>query len=187
MKPSHTIRPDFDDPNLVSATGLVPALRLAESAGFYDRLDDLTVPSSNASAKAASVVGGMLAGADSIDDLDLLRHGGMSRLFAGVRAPSTLGTFLRSHPRACAAARQDRRKDHAVAVTASTATRSPGAVHHSAGRYSLRSRPIWERWARYQLKHQVSLIGPPTAASDDAASPSSQVPRAGDRNVGLTS
>jgi hypothetical protein len=38
----------------------------------------------------------MLAGADSIDDLDLLRHGGMPRLFAGVRAPSTLGTLLRS-------------------------------------------------------------------------------------------
>jgi len=42
------------------------------------------------------VVGAMLAGADSIDDLDLLRHGGMGRLFAGVRAPSTLGTFLRT-------------------------------------------------------------------------------------------
>jgi hypothetical protein len=38
----------------------------------------------------------MLAGADSIDDLDLLRHGGMGRLFGGVRAPSTLGTFLRT-------------------------------------------------------------------------------------------
>jgi len=96
VKASHTIRPVFDDPNLVSAAGLVPALRLAESAGFYDFLEGLTVPSANASAKAASVVGGMLAGADSIDDLDLLRHGGMGRLFGGVRAPSTLGTFLRS-------------------------------------------------------------------------------------------
>ena len=38
----------------------------------------------------------MVAGADSIDDMDLLRHGAMDRLFAGVRAPSTLGTFLRS-------------------------------------------------------------------------------------------
>ena len=28
--------------------------------------------------------------------MDLLRHGGMGRLFTGVRAPSTLGTFLRS-------------------------------------------------------------------------------------------
>jgi hypothetical protein len=38
----------------------------------------------------------MVAGADSIDDMDLLRHGGMGRLFTGIRAPSTLGTFLRS-------------------------------------------------------------------------------------------
>ena len=96
MKPSHTVRPVFDDPNLVSAAGLVPVLRLAESAGLYDMLGELTVPSPNAGAKTASVVGGMLAGADSIDDLDVLRHGGMGRLFAGVRAPSTLGTFLRS-------------------------------------------------------------------------------------------
>jgi hypothetical protein len=96
VKPSHTIRPVFDDPNLVSAAGLVPALRLAESAGFHDLLGGLSVPAANAGAKAASVVGGMLAGADSIDDLDLLRHGGMVRLFGGVRAPSTLGTFLRS-------------------------------------------------------------------------------------------
>ena len=96
MKPSHKVRPVFDDPNVVSTAGLVPALRLAESAGLYDLLDALTVPSPNAAAKTASVLGGMLAGADSIDDLDLLRHGGMSKLFSGVRAPSTLGTFLRS-------------------------------------------------------------------------------------------
>src|SRR4051812_28008217 len=38
----------------------------------------------------------MLAGADSIDDMDVLRHGGMTKVFGGVRAPSTLGTFLRS-------------------------------------------------------------------------------------------
>ncbi len=96
MKPSHTVRAAFDDPNLVSAAGLLPVLRLAESAGWYDLLGQLTVSSPNAAAKVSSVVGGMLAGADSIDDLDLLRHGGMGRLFGGVRAPSTLGTFLRS-------------------------------------------------------------------------------------------
>ncbi len=38
----------------------------------------------------------MVAGADSIEDLALLRHGAMRRLFTGIRAPSTLGTFLRS-------------------------------------------------------------------------------------------
>ncbi|HSR25378.1 MAG TPA: IS1380 family transposase, partial [Candidatus Eisenbacteria bacterium] len=38
----------------------------------------------------------MAAGADSIDDMDVLRHGAMPDLFGGVRAPSTLGSFLRS-------------------------------------------------------------------------------------------
>ena len=38
----------------------------------------------------------MVAGADSIDDMDVLRHGMMGRLFTGVRAPSTLGMFLRT-------------------------------------------------------------------------------------------
>ena len=46
--------------------------------------------------KVTALVAGMVAGADSIDDMDLLRHGAMDRLFTGVRAPSTLGTFLRS-------------------------------------------------------------------------------------------
>ena len=38
----------------------------------------------------------MIAGADSIDDMDVLRHGAMPALFGGIRAPSTLGSFLRS-------------------------------------------------------------------------------------------
>jgi len=97
VKASHTIRSVFDDPNLVSAAGLVPALRLAESAGLHDLLEQrLSLDSPNPDAKATCVVGGMLAGADSIEDLDLLRHGGMGRLFGGVRAPSTLGTYLRA-------------------------------------------------------------------------------------------
>ena len=43
-----------------------------------------------------ALVAGMVAGADRIDGMGLLRHGGMARLFAGPRAPSTLGTFLRA-------------------------------------------------------------------------------------------
>jgi hypothetical protein len=46
--------------------------------------------------KITGLVAGMVARADSIADMDLLRHGAMGRLFTGVRAPSTLGTFLRS-------------------------------------------------------------------------------------------
>lgn len=38
----------------------------------------------------------MVAGGDSIDDLDRLRHGGMGWLCFGTRAPSTWGTFLRA-------------------------------------------------------------------------------------------
>jgi hypothetical protein len=44
----------------------------------------------------SALVAGMAVGADSFDDIDLLRRGAMGRLFAGVRAPSTLGTFLRA-------------------------------------------------------------------------------------------
>ena len=50
----------------------------------------------NAPVKIACLAAGMAAGADSIDDMDLLRHGAMPVLFGGIRAPSTLGSFLRS-------------------------------------------------------------------------------------------
>lgn len=97
MKACHSIVPVFDDPNLVSAAGLVPVLELAARAGLDGLLaEHVSVPSPNAVAKSRNVIAGMLAGADSIDDLDVLRSGGMARLVVGVRAPSTLGTFLRS-------------------------------------------------------------------------------------------
>jgi len=97
MQASHRVSAVFDDPNLIGSAGLLPVMRLAERAGLHDLLHEhLTVASPNAAPKAASVVAGMLAGADCIDDLDVLRHGGMGKVFSGVRAPSTLGTFLRT-------------------------------------------------------------------------------------------
>ena len=50
----------------------------------------------NAGLKVTALVAGMLAGADSIDDMSLLRHGAMRKLFTGTYAPSTLGSFLRA-------------------------------------------------------------------------------------------
>jgi hypothetical protein len=47
--------------------------------------------------KVPCLVAGMAAGAGSIDDMDLLRHGAMPDLFGGIRAPSTLGSHLRSY------------------------------------------------------------------------------------------
>ena len=100
MRVCHGFTAVFDDPNLVSCAGLAPVLRLAERAGLqrlaaeHVRIDH---PGGRfAGVKVSALVAGMVAGADSIEDMDLLRHGGMARLFGGVRAPSTLGTFLRT-------------------------------------------------------------------------------------------
>jgi len=86
----------FDDPNLVAHAGLVPLLRLAESSGVRAALEGVGVASPNRAGKALCVIAGMAAGADSIDGMDVLRAGGMPRLFGQVAAPSTLGTFLRA-------------------------------------------------------------------------------------------
>ncbi|WP_426999211.1 transcriptional regulator [Pseudarthrobacter sp. N5] len=50
----------------------------------------------NAGLKLTALVAGMVAGADCIDDLGLLRHGAMGKLFKGTYAPSTIGSFLRT-------------------------------------------------------------------------------------------
>ena len=73
-------------------------LALAESVGLRSLADkQLSVPTdkgANAGLKVASLVARMVAGADSIDDMALLRHGGMGRVFNSGYAPSTLGSFL---------------------------------------------------------------------------------------------
>ncbi len=90
----------FDDPNLVSRAGLIPVMSLAERAGLgglVRRHVKITAKAGVfADVKVGCLVAGMAAGADSIDDMDVLRHGAMPGLFDGVRAPSTLGSFLRS-------------------------------------------------------------------------------------------
>lgn len=89
MPGCHTFSAGFEDPKLVSCTELIPVMarahvRVPVSAGFH------------ANVKVVALVPGMAAGADSMDDMNLLRHGGMGRVFTASRAPSTLGTFLRS-------------------------------------------------------------------------------------------
>lgn len=103
MLVSHTraaVSVSFDEKNLVSPTGLVPVMRLAQDAGLHSLADEwLSVPTdkgANAGLKVAALVAGVVAGADSIDDMAVLRHGGMKKAFAGCYAPSTLGSFLRS-------------------------------------------------------------------------------------------
>jgi hypothetical protein len=94
------IHASFDDPNLVSRAGLVPVMALAQRAGLGQLAGEHVRPGGpcgvNPQVKVPCLVAGMIAGADSIDDMDLLRHGAMPVLFGGVRAPSTLGSFLRA-------------------------------------------------------------------------------------------
>ena len=90
----------FDEPNLVSFAGLVPVMAIARRAGLARLADTwLSVPTdngANAGLKVCSLVAGMAAGADSIDDLGVLRHGAMDRVLGRSYAPSTLGSFLRA-------------------------------------------------------------------------------------------
>jgi Transposase DDE domain group 1 len=94
------IHATFDDPHLVSHAGLVPVMALAQRAGLGDLAGEHVRISRqcgvNAQVKVPGLVAGMVAGADSIEDMGLLRHGAMPVLFGGIRAPSTLGSFLRS-------------------------------------------------------------------------------------------
>jgi Transposase DDE domain group 1 len=91
----------FDDPNLVSHSGLVPVMALAQRARLGELVAGHVRPAgecgANAELKIGCLVAGMAAGADSIEDMDLLRHGAMGVLFGGVRAPSTLGSHLRCY------------------------------------------------------------------------------------------
>ena len=102
----HNFTPDsavFDDDNLVSLAGLVPVMALAEQTALPELLADkvhIAEPkvksgSANPAPKLATLIAGMCVGADSIDDLDVVRSGGMRTLFGGVYAPSTIGTLLR--------------------------------------------------------------------------------------------
>jgi hypothetical protein len=90
----------FDEPNLTPRAGLVPVMRLAEQAGLPALAGEHVRPGgptgANPDIKIGCLVAGMAAGADSIDDMDLLREGATPELFTEVRAPSTLGSFLRA-------------------------------------------------------------------------------------------
>ena len=90
----------FDEVNLVPSAGLVPVMRLARLTGLESLVDRMvTVPGGagvDAAAKVASIVAGMVTGADSIDDMDALREGAVGKVLPGVKAPSTVGTFLRA-------------------------------------------------------------------------------------------
>ena len=114
----------FDDDNLVSSAGLVPVMALAQQTGLVRLLDEkvrITAPriksgAANPAPKLATLIAGMVAGADCIDDIDVIRSGGMRTLFGGVYAPSTVGTLLREFTFGHARQLESVLREHLVAL-----------------------------------------------------------------------
>ena len=96
------IRIIFDDHRLVANAGLLLPSTLARHLGLpqlvQQRLDLGDAPGrANTGDKMMTLVASALAGGDCIDDADVLRAGGIARVLGfTAKAPSTLGTFLRS-------------------------------------------------------------------------------------------
>ena len=92
----------FDDHRLVANAGLMLPATLARRLGLpqlADRCLDLghAPGRANTGDKLMTLVASALAGGDCIDDADALRSGGTAGVLGCVvKAPSTLGTFLRS-------------------------------------------------------------------------------------------
>jgi Transposase DDE domain group 1 len=92
----------FDDTHAIANAGLLLPATLAERLGLEQAADALIDLGGRPGAhrpgrKLLTLVHAMLAGADCIDDADLLRCGATSQVLGHrVMAPSTLGTFLRS-------------------------------------------------------------------------------------------
>jgi hypothetical protein len=104
MRSSHTltaVQTTFDEDNLVANAGLIVPGALAQKLGVAELVDEhLKLPAdavgrANGGIKAMTVIGAMLAGGDSIADVDVLRAGAGGELFDQGRAPSTIGTWLR--------------------------------------------------------------------------------------------
>ena len=96
------IQVTFDDHRLVADAGLILPTTLARHLGLpqvvQECLDLGDAPGrANTGDKMLTLVASALAGGDCIDDADVLRTGGTAgALGCVVKAPSTLGTFLRS-------------------------------------------------------------------------------------------
>jgi hypothetical protein len=105
MRSSHSLeRLDvaFDDDHLVADAGLVLPATLAQHLGLRELVSEHLdlgdrAGQPNRGDKLLTLVMSALAGGDSIDDAEALRAGGTGRVLGfRVKAPSTLGTFLRS-------------------------------------------------------------------------------------------
>jgi hypothetical protein len=94
---------EFNEPRLISDAGLLLTATLADRLGLQELVNEsVWLPYETAGAalpgrKVMTLIHGMIAGADCIDDMDVLRAGSTQAVLGHrVMAPSTLGTFLRA-------------------------------------------------------------------------------------------
>lgn len=97
------VRVEFNERRLVSDAGLLVTATLADRLGIEELVNESVwlgyrvAGAALPGRKVMSLVHGMVAGADSIDDMDVLRAGSTGLVLGHrVMAPSTLGTFLRA-------------------------------------------------------------------------------------------
>src|ERR1035437_4895830 len=105
MQSSHgldRLKTGFDDERLVDHAGLLLPATLAQHLGLRKLVDEhldlgTAAGRANTGDKVLTLVASALAGGECIDDADALRGGGTGAVLGHtVKAPSTLGTFLRS-------------------------------------------------------------------------------------------
>ena len=98
-----SVRVRFDEQRLISDAGLLVTATLADRLGIEELVNESvwlgyrTPGAALPGRKVMSLVHGMLAGADRIDQMNVLRAGSTELVLGHrVMAPSTLGTFLRA-------------------------------------------------------------------------------------------
>ena len=169
----------FDDDNLVSCAGLVPVMALAEQTGLSQLLAEkvhiaeprIKSGAANPAPKLATLIAGMCAGADSIDDVDVVRSGGMKTLFGGVYAPSTIGTLLREFTFGHARQLESVLRAHLAATVwagRSAARRRRARVHRHrlAAAPGLRARQTGRLLRAHQDRRQAGPAQGPVPAGD---------------------
>lgn len=86
----------FDDDHAVASAGLALVATLSEKLGLTEAVDELVDVGPFPGKRVATLVHAMVAGAQCIDDAEVLRSGSTGVVLGHpVMAPSTLGTFLR--------------------------------------------------------------------------------------------
>ncbi len=143
--------PVFDDTRLIGSAGLLPVLGLAQRTGLHRlvgervSLGPTRVRSAgvNPVGKVTAIVAGMAAGAECIDDLDVIRSGGMARVCGGVYACATLGQFLREFTHGHVSQLGAVLREHLVELTRQTPSLLPGLAEQAYVDIDSLLRPVY--------------------------------------------